>query len=84
MSKLVQRPELMYELLSNLVECDLFLARLVKVSKQYHAYEKRQTIQMCVLRCDYMIDWPCDRPKLVEYNTVAVSFGVFAELVVKV
>ena len=31
---------------------------------------------MCVLRSDYMIDWPKDyqaKLKLVEYNTVAVS-----------
>lgn len=31
---------------------------------------------MCVLRADYMIDWPQDyeaKLKLVEYNTIAVS-----------
>ena len=36
---------------------------------------------MCVLRCDFMIDWPCDKPKLVEYNTIASSFGVLSQRV---
>lgn len=36
---------------------------------------------MCVLRCDFMLDWPSDSPKLVEYNTIASSFGVLSQKV---
>ena len=64
--------------MAGFLQYDDFLAKLVDVSKKYNAYEKKQTIQMCVLRCDFMIDWPCDKPKLVEYNTIASSFGVLS------
>lgn len=36
---------------------------------------------MCVLRCDFMIDWPSDSVKLVEYNTIASSFGILSQKV---
>ena len=83
-SKLVQKPEVIHELLAGFLQYDDFLAKLVDVSKKYNAYEKKQTIQMCVLRCDFMIDWPNDQPKLVEYNTIASSFGVLSQRVVQV
>lgn len=28
-----------------------------------------------------MIDWPTDQPELVEYNTIASSFGVLSQKV---
>ena len=37
---------------------------------------------MCVLRCDFMIDHLTDTPKLVEYNTIASSFGILSQKVV--
>ena len=40
-SKLVQKPKLIHELLAGFLQYDDFLARLVKVSKKYHAYEDR-------------------------------------------
>lgn len=39
---------------------------------------KTQSIQFCVLRCDFMIDVPSNSVKLVEYNTIASSFGVLS------
>ena len=36
---------------------------------------------MCVLRCDFMIDQPSNSVKLVEYNTIASSFGVLSQKV---
>jgi len=36
---------------------------------------------MCILRNDFMIDWPNNEPKLVEYNTIASSFGVLSQKV---
>ena len=39
---------------------------------------------MCVLRCDFMIDVPSNSVKLVEYNTIASSFGVLSQNVKEV
>lgn len=36
---------------------------------------------MAVLRSDFMIDIPSDTPKLVEYNTIACSFGILSQKV---
>ena len=36
---------------------------------------------MCVLRADYMIDQPTSTLKLVEYNTIASSFGCLSNKV---
>jgi len=36
---------------------------------------------MCIARTDYMIDVPTDKLKLVEYNTIASSFGPLSEKV---
>jgi len=40
-----------------------------------------QTSMMCVLRCDFMIDQPTNSVKLVEYNTIASSFGILSQKV---
>ena len=36
---------------------------------------------MCVLRADFMIDQPNNDVKLVEYNTIASSFGILTQKV---
>lgn len=36
---------------------------------------------MCILRNDFMIDVPSNSVKLVEYNTIASSFGILSERV---
>ena len=36
---------------------------------------------MCVLRNDYMINVPSNEAKLVEYNTIASSFGILSQRV---
>ena len=36
---------------------------------------------MCILRCDFMIDQPSNSIKLVEYNTIASSFGILSQKV---
>ena len=36
---------------------------------------------MCVLRADFMIDQPNNDVKLVEYNTIASSFGILSQKV---
>lgn len=36
---------------------------------------------MCILRADFMIDQPNNDVKLVEYNTIASSFGILTQKV---
>ena len=36
---------------------------------------------MCILRSDYMYDMPTQTIKLVEYNTIASSFGCLSQKV---
>ena len=36
---------------------------------------------MCILRSDYMLDAPTGKPILVEYNTIASSFGILSQKV---
>lgn len=58
---------------------DEFLARLIEVSKKFA--ERRnsglpvQDTHFLILRNDYMVDKPTHSLKLVEYNTIAVSFS---------
>lgn len=62
---LVRDPEHnMWQVLEEISKHDEFVVKLVKVSQ---AFAKRkasglsvQDIHMCVLRSDYMIDWPSD------------------------
>ena len=57
------------------------------LSKQYNKFalnedenerKKVQSLQMCVLRNDYMINLPTNDAKMVEYNTIASSFGILS------
>jgi len=72
------------------LQYDPFLAELVKLSKAFNEFaqsdevEKQklvQTVHMCVLRCDFMIDVPSNSVKLVEYNTIASGMGCLSEKV---
>ena len=89
-SDLACYPDKICSLLSNFLKYDSFLADLVKISQEFSKYaysenpeerKKVQHIQMCVLRCDFMIDQPTNSVKLVEYNTIASSFGVLSQKV---
>ena len=62
----------------------------MKVSAEFNKYalsddlaekKKIQTTQMCILRNDFMIDQPSNSVKLVEYNTIASSFGILSQKV---
>lgn len=55
--------------------------KLMQVSKVYNSGGLRQDIHMCVLRSDYMLDQQSQQFKLVEYNTVACSFGCLSQKV---
>ena len=91
-SNLAASPDKINDLLSGFLKYDPFLAKLVRVSNNYNKYalsndqnerKKVQTIQMCILRNDFMIDQPNNDVKLVEYNTIASSFGVLSTKVVE-
>lgn len=64
-----------------MAQLDEFLKRLLEISREFNDRKAVglpvQDTHMCILRSDYMVDWPSidQQPllKLVEYNTVAVS-----------
>ena len=72
-------------LLADFAEKDAFMARLIAVSKAFSEQKARgepvQDIHCLILRSDYMIDQPTHTIKLVEYNTIASSFGCLSNKV---
>ena len=74
-----------HDLLANFASKDIFMARLINVSKavadQKDRGEPVQDIHCLILRSDYMIDKPTHSIKLVEYNTIASSFGCLSNKV---
>lgn len=57
------------------------MKRLIQVSNQFNSRPFRQDIHMCVLRTDYLLDQRTKSLKLVEYNTIACSFGCLSQKV---
>ena len=72
-------------LLEDFSRNDIFMMRLLQVSKAFDAQRKRgepvQDIHCVILRSDYMIDQPTRSIKLVEYNTIATGFCPLANKV---
>jgi len=57
------------------------MKQLLRISTKFNQQELRQDIHLCILRSDYMIDKETYQLKLVEYNTIASSFGCLAQKV---
>lgn len=65
------------------------MLKLMEISKKVYSQDLKQTVQLCILRSDYMIDQPkkseglqLDQQlqlKLVEYNTIASSLGCLSQ-----
>ena len=70
-----------HPVLDDFKQHDKFMERLLQVSDKFNEAEKVQDIHMCILRSDYMVDIPTDTLKLVEYNTIASSFGPLSQKV---
>ena len=74
-----------HDVLSSFASKDPFMARLIDVSKAFAAQKARgepvQNIHCLILRSDYMFDQPTNSIKLVEYNTIACSFGCLSKKV---
>ena len=74
-----------HDLLANFAAKDPFMARLINMSKAFADQKDRgepvQDIHCLILRSDYMIDQPTHSIKLVEYNTIASSFGCLSNKV---
>lgn len=71
---------LIWKVLEEIAEHDDFVKEHVKVSKAFAERKASglcvQDIHMCVLRTDYMLNWPLDlnvQLKMVEYNTTSVG-----------
>lgn len=64
-----------HRILAKFSKVDKFMRRLIEVSETFQIQRESglptQDIHMCVLRTDFMIDWPQRSVKLVEYNTIA-------------
>ena len=70
-----------HPILDDFQKHDKFMGRLLQVSDSFNQCQKAQDIHMCILRSDYMVDIPTDTLKLVEYNTIASSFGPLSQKV---
>lgn len=61
------------------------MQKMLKISESFMLRktknEPRQDIQYLIMRSDYMIDKDSDSIKMVEYNTVASSFGCLCQKV---
>lgn len=65
----------MRELLAELGSKDEFVGGLLRISELVENSEHKQKGYLGVLRMDYMFDEETKEPKIVEYNTIASSFG---------
>lgn len=66
------------ELLADLGDRDEFIGGLINISKKVDEYEPKQKGYLGIIRSDYMYDDKTNEPKLIEYNTIASSFGPLA------
>jgi glutathione synthetase len=69
---------LVRELLNDLGSKDEFVAGMLKISKEVEEYEHKQRGYFGILRSDYMYDEETHKPKMIEVNTIASSFGPLA------
>lgn len=60
------------------------MKNLLDISLAFNKQEVKQDIHLCILRSDYMIDKFTNALKLVEYNTIASSFGCLCQKVTEV
>ena len=66
------------ELLHNIGQRDDFIGGLLKISEKVEKSEIKQKGYLGILRSDYMYDKADYSPKLIEFNTIASSFGVLS------
>ena len=81
---LVHQPKIIQDMLKYYKEHDELMAKLISISEKFSALTIRQNIHLCILRSDYMIDKYTSTLKLVEYNTIATSFGCLAQKTVEI
>lgn len=60
------------------------MKKMLAISEKFNQQQLKQDIHLCILRSDYMIDKDTDSLKLVEYNTIASSFGILCQKVKEV
>ena len=74
-SDLVHQPDKIWETLKFFKEQDELMTKMIKLSEKFNSLPIKQNIHLCILRSDYMVDKVSGSLKLVEYNTIASSFG---------
>lgn len=71
--------KMIHDTLKPYTEGDEFLLKLLEVSSKFHSSKHQQEYYLGIVRSDYMLDYIKHKLQMVEYNTIASSFGVLSD-----
>jgi glutathione synthase len=77
-NNMMQKIPRVRELLHDLGEKDSFVKGLLDISEKVSESERPQKGYLGIIRSDFMFDKETKKPKLIEFNTIAASFGVLS------
>jgi glutathione synthase len=77
--KMARDHQMIHKVLEPFAETDSFPKRLLEVSSKFHAFPYQQKHFLGIIRSDYMLDSLKKKLLMVEYNTIASSFGVLSD-----
>lgn len=77
--KMARDHQMIHQVLKPFAETDPFPRRLLEVSSKFHAAKHQQEHFLGIIRSDYMLDSVKQKLLMVEYNTIASSFGVLSD-----
>ena len=77
--KMARDHQMIHKVLKPFAETDPFPRRLLEVSSKFHASAHQQKYFLGIIRSDYMLDSLKKKLLVVEYNTIASSFGVLSD-----
>ncbi len=77
--KLARDASTIHKVLTPYTAADDFPKRLLAISDKYHATKHKQDVYLGIIRSDYMLDTVERKLLMVEYNTIASSFGVLSD-----
>jgi len=77
--KLARDAKTIHDTLKPFADHDEFPKRLMQVSAKYHSTKNKQDVYLGIVRSDYMLDCMQKKLQMVEYNTIASSFGVLSD-----
>ena len=77
--KLTRDSTTIHKILKPFADIDEFPRKLLEISTKYHASKHKQDVYLGIIRMDYMLDVVQKKLLMVEYNTIASSFGVLSD-----